>query len=187
MNNAQNDLMSFALKFPVQVRSIPEKGIVLTLDATEPERIKLAKNHDILEVKYFHADYRVTRWKRRGVKLKGMVIAEITQECVISRLPIENKITQPVELIFMPDDSKLARDRHDFQNYEIMIDVEGPDTPEILNGESIDVGAISEEFFELAIDRYPRTDDVAGLDVSKDFVEAETHLPFAVLGKLKKT
>lgn len=187
MINAQNDLMSFALKFPLQVRSIPEKGLVLTLNANETELMALAKNHNLSKVKFFRADYRVTRWKRRGVKLTGTVIAEITQECVISLLPIESKITQPVDLIFVPNDSKLVRDGPEFKSYEIMIDVDGPDTPEVLLGETIDIGAISEEFFELAIDPYPHSDDITKLDVSQDSVEAEMQSPFSVLGKLNKT
>jgi len=39
---------------------------------------------------------------------------------------------------------------------EILIDAEGPDSPETFSGDTIDVGALAEQFFGLAIDPYPR-------------------------------
>ena len=38
----------------------------------------------------------------------------------------------------------------------LIIDAEGPDLPETFSGDRLDAGAIAEEFFELAIDPYPR-------------------------------
>ena len=38
-----------------------------------------------------------------------------------------------------------------------MLDAEGPDSPETFTGDTIDVGALAEEFFGLAIDPYPRS------------------------------
>ena len=39
---------------------------------------------------------------------------------------------------------------------EIILDAEGPDSPETFSGDTIDVGALAEQFFGLAIDPYPR-------------------------------
>ena len=39
---------------------------------------------------------------------------------------------------------------------EVLLDADGPDRPETFAGDSIDAGALAEEFFALAIDPYPR-------------------------------
>ncbi|MGO4833772.1 DUF177 domain-containing protein, partial [Rhizobiaceae sp. 2RAB30] len=72
--------------------------------------------------------------------------------------PIENHIVESVEGVYLPEDSKLGRlGFHD--GGEIVLDAEGPDSPETFSGDTIDVGALAEEFFGLGIDPYPRKAD----------------------------
>ncbi len=47
---------------------------------------------------------------------------------------------------------------------ELVIDAEGDDGPETFSGDRIDVGALAEQFFSLALDPYPRK---KGADVAK--------------------
>jgi hypothetical protein len=61
-------------------------------------------------------------------------------------------------VLLLPEHSKLAR-RHPGEGGEMLIDPEGEDLPETFAGNSIDVGALAEEFFELALDPYPRKPD----------------------------
>ena len=49
---------------------------------------------------------------------------------------------------------------------------DGPDSPETFSGDTIDVGALAEEFFELAIDPYPRKPGVS-LEVTGDAAESD--------------
>ncbi len=62
-------------------------------------------------------------------------------------------------LSFCPRISKLGRLGF-HSGGEIVLDAEGPDSPETFSGDTIDVGALAEEFFELAIDPYPRKSGV---------------------------
>ena len=62
--------------------------------------------------------------------------------------------------MFLPEDSKLGRLGFDGGG-EILLDAEGPDSPETFSGDTIDVGALAEEFFGLAIDPYPRKPGVS--------------------------
>ena len=56
---------------------------------------------------------------------------------------------------------------------EILLDAEGPDSPETFSGDTIDVGALAEEFFGLAIDPYPRKQGVS-LEAAGDAEPAES-------------
>ena len=87
--------------------------------------------------------------------MSGHVEADITQECVVTLDPLQAKIEETVEGLFLPEDSKLGRLGFEGGG-EIHIDAEGPDSPETFSGDSIDVGALAEEFFGLGIDPYPR-------------------------------
>jgi hypothetical protein len=69
--------------------------------------------------------------------------------------PVQATIDEEVEGVFLPEDSKLAREGF-HTGGEILLDVEGPDSPETFSGDVIDVGAFAEEFFGLGIDPYPR-------------------------------
>ena len=52
-----------------------------------------------------------------------------------------------------------------------MLDAEGPDGPETFTGDTIDAGALAEEFFGLAIDPYPRKTGVAVVSTDDDDIE----------------
>jgi uncharacterized metal-binding protein YceD (DUF177 family) len=72
----------------------------------------------------------------------------------------------------------------------MLIDAEGPDMPETFEGDQIDIGAVAEEFFELAIDPYPRKIDAEYIEIiEEDDEEVEDEVkpdsPFAGLAKLR--
>ena len=94
-------------------------------------------------------------WKRNGVKVSGRVEADITQACIVTLDPVAAHIDEPVEALLLPEDSKLGRQGFEGGG-EILLDADGPDSPETFSGDTIDVGALAEQFFALAIDPYPR-------------------------------
>ncbi|HWK64932.1 MAG TPA: DUF177 domain-containing protein [Rhizobiaceae bacterium] len=143
------------VSFLAHVARLPQKGMPVVIEAGVKERAALSAAHGLLEVKNYRADLLVTPWKRHGVKVSGNVRADIVQECVVTLDPIENHIDEVVEGVFLPEDSKLGRQGFDGGG-EIVLDAEGPDSPETYAGDTIDVGAFAEEFFGLGIDPYPR-------------------------------
>lgn len=146
------------VSFVVSVARLPQKGMPLTLDATADQRARLAEDHGLLEVARFHADILVTGWKRNGIRVAGKVEAEITQECVVTLEPLPARIAEEFSQVYLPEDSKLGRLGFE-SGGEILLDAEGPDSPETFAGDTIDVGALAEEFFGLALDPYPRKSD----------------------------
>lgn len=141
------------VSFEVHVARLPQKGLPVVIEAAEPQRKALAAVHGLLSVEGYRAEMLVTAWKRNGVKISGRVVADITQSCVVTLEPVAAHIDEAVEGVFLPQDSKLARLD---QDGEMLLDAEGPDSPEVFTGDTIDAGALAEELFGLALDPYPR-------------------------------
>lgn len=155
------------VSFLANVTRLPQKGMPVVIEADSRQRAALAEAHGLLSVESYRADLMVTSWKRNGIKVSGTVSAEITQACVVTLEPVKATIDEDVEGLFLPDDSKLGR--HGFQEGgEILLDAEGPDGPDIFSGDTIDIGALAEEFFGLAIDPYPRKAGVSARNSEED-------------------
>lgn len=144
----------------VHVGRLPQKGLPVTIRADLAQRGALAGEHGLLSVEEYRAELLVTSWKRNGVKVAGRVEADITQACVVTLDPVTAHIDEEVEGLFLPEDSRLGRQGFDGGG-EILIDADGPDGPETFSGDTIDVGALAEQFFGLAIDPYPRKSGVS--------------------------
>ena len=135
------------VSFRANVARLPQKGMPVVIEADAEQRAALAAWHGLVSVERFRADLLVTPWKRHGVKVTGTVEADITQACVVTLEPItEHNQRSRSKGLFLPEDSKLGR--LGFQGGgEILLDAEGPDSPETFSGDTIDVGALAEEFF----------------------------------------
>lgn len=127
----------------------------VVVEADAAQRAALAAEHGLLSVERYRAEMDVAHWKRQGVRVTGRVEADITQQCVVSLDPLAASIDETFEQIYVPEDSKLGREGFTADG-EIHLDAEGPDSPETFTGDTIDVGALAEEHFGLAIDPYPR-------------------------------
>jgi uncharacterized metal-binding protein YceD (DUF177 family) len=169
----------------VSVARLPRSGMPLKLVATAKECAALAEAHDLLGVASFNANLLITSWRGEGVKVKGTILASITQECGITLEPLEAVVNNEFEATYVPEGSKLARVQTD-ENGEMLLDAEGPDAPETFVGESLDVGQVAEEFFELGINPYPRKDG-ATFDTVDEADEAPSNVsPFAKLAALRQ-
>ena len=143
------------VSFLAHVARLPQRGLPVVIEADETQRLALAVEHGIVSVERFRADLSVEPWKRHGVKVTGRVEADITQECVVTLEPLKTHIDEAVEGLFLPEESKLGRLGFE-EGGEILLTAEGPDSPETFHGDSIDVGALAEQFFGLGIDPYAR-------------------------------
>ena len=143
------------VSYPVSVARLPRSGMPVWLEADDRQRAALADGHGLAEVRRFRFDLVLTPWKRDGVRAVGTVEADIVQECVVTLEPIETRIREPFDAVFLPEGSKLLSPEH-AEASELVIDADGPDLPEAFFGDHIDAGAVAEEFFGLAIDPYPR-------------------------------
>jgi len=189
MSALDKSVMEFALVYPVDVRSVPLEGFDLALKADEKERCRLAADHGLLTVDEFLADFHLCPWKERGVRVQGHIKAMITQKCVITAEPVEKRINRFIDVVYMPRDSRLAKFPECENTQGLFLDVDELDAPEIFEGNKIDIGAIAEEFLELAIDPYPRKPG-ASFEMFADKPEGdrgkeEIRSPFSILEHLK--
>lgn len=172
--------------YPVKVAHVSANAVRVTIEADEAEREGLAKLWKVLSVRSLKAELQVSRWKRDGVRIKGTVEGEIVQACVVTLEPVESRISESLEQVFVPEGSKLARLVLDGQG-EMVLDPDGPDAPEPFVGDTIDAGALVAEFAAMAIDPYPRKTGVEFAGHSEDAgAEIIRPSPFAVLKDWKK-
>ncbi|MCZ2204213.1 DUF177 domain-containing protein [Bartonella sp. A05] len=183
--NVQNvSQMTFALTYPILVHSLPVKGMKIHICANQQERVHLAKNHDLVEVKLYEGEFQISPWKKRGVRIQGLLRSHIIQSCVVTLEPLENIIHEKIDVVFVPGDLNFVKPKTSEDTGELFLDVHGPDIPEVFYDDKIDIGALMEEFFELSIDHYPRKKDIS-MDVINSSEEIEQKLsPFSVLKKL---
>jgi hypothetical protein len=174
-----------AISFKVDVSRLPESGLSVRMDASPDELAALARGHGIDQAKSLHAEFKLTRWKMDGVRARGFVDANIVQQCVVTLEPLDQRVRENIDVIFLPEDVDVTRNIPG-QGQELQIDFEGEDAPETFRGNKIDLGTLAEEFFELGIDPYPRKPgaEIPGADEG-DGGEEKASSPFAALGKLK--
>lgn len=148
-----------AISHSVSVARLPHAGMPVTLKADEKELKRLAKAFDLIDVSSFVAEMLVKKWRKDGVKITGTVKASIVQSCVVTLEPLNASVANEIDAVFVPENSKLFRPQISGEG-EIIVDFDGPDLPETFSGDTIDVGALAEEMFGLAIDPYPRKEGV---------------------------
>jgi uncharacterized metal-binding protein YceD (DUF177 family) len=181
-----NHLEDHPFSYPVKVGHVSTNPIEVKITADAEERRALARQWGILEVGCFSAEFQVQRWKRDGVRLKGRVQADIVQSCVVTLDPVETRIDEPVDAVFVPEGSKLARSPVD-EGGEMLLDPDGPDSPETFQGDTIDAGAVAAEYAAMAIDPYPRKEGAMfSAHVESTAADDAKPNPFAALKDWKK-
>ncbi|MDO9416000.1 YceD family protein [Pararhizobium sp.] len=149
----KNDALPFS--FPVKVGNISVNAVEVTLKANDRELKALVAAWNVLTVEAVSAELQISRWKKDGVRVRGRIRAKLAQACVVTLEPVDEVIDEPLEVIFVPEGSKLARIVAN-DSAEMILDPDGPDLPEMFTGDTIDVGQTVAEHVALALDPYPR-------------------------------
>lgn len=154
---------------PVPVDRIPRDGSDEAIAADAKECAALARRLGIPAIHTLKATLRAEPWRGGGVKLTGLISAEVEQVSVISLEAFRQAIEIPVERYFLPP-SQAALD-------------EESDADPIEAGH-IDLGEVVAESLALDLDPYPRRpDEKFELSTAED--EAAKASPFTVLSALK--
>jgi uncharacterized metal-binding protein YceD (DUF177 family) len=164
------------LSRPVDVARLPQGAVEIVADAAA--RARLAAAYDLVAVDDFRATAELAAGPRGSVEVEGRVVADIVQTCVVSLVPVTARIDEPFSLRFVrPADAPPPPK----PGAEIVIDLDRPDPPEVLTGPTIDLGAIAEEAFALAIDPYPHAPGAALPPEADALQDPDSDSPFAVL------
>lgn len=113
-----------------------------------------------------------------GAELHGGFRGVVTQTCGLTLDPFDQPLQGDFLVRIVPPGSKAAPTT---EGAEIAIDPEADDPPDVLEGDTIDVGAYLVEHMALAVDPFPRKPDA----VFEAPEAAEILSPFAALKVLK--
>jgi uncharacterized metal-binding protein YceD (DUF177 family) len=161
----------------IEVGHLPPEGVDVEVSASPEQRTAIAAAYDLVDVKSVSATVQLRPEPRGGIVAGGRVVADIVQTCVVSLVPVEQHIDEVFTVRFVPAESAAAlrANRQD--------EGDEADPPDMLTGTTVDVGALAEEHFVLAIDPYPRA---PGAELPADMKPAQEAVdsPFAKLGEL---
>ncbi len=168
--------VEFSRPFPVdKLRATPtfEK-----IEANEEECAALAARLEIVAIKSLEAKLELNRLHSGDmVEVKGSFNAEITQECVVTLEPFEDKVSEEIVAYFAAPETIPSSEE---------LNVEDDRSPEPYGPDrTIDLGELVAQHLSLALDPYPRKPGVV-FKLPKTMQEevAQTH-PFSVLVNLK--
>lgn len=161
-------------QWPQALAGLAASGRRISIDADERQRAAIARAYDLLGVECFTADVTLAPWAGVGVRLKGRLMAEVTQACVVTLAPVKAWIEEEFTRRFM-DERARERRRMPVEK-EIEIHLEDDDPPEPLSGNVLMLGPVLLEQFALALDPYPRSaaaDDAGVVAMGQDGGEVE--------------
>ena len=122
------------------------------------------------------ADVEAAPWLD-GVRLRGRLDALVRQTCGVTLEPLESKIEASFDLKLLPAGSPNAPSMPE----DVVLDPDAEDPPDLIEDETIDLGALVVEQLALEIDPFPRKPG-AVFDTGP---EEAPPSPFAVLKDFK--
>ena len=138
-------------RVPVVQADVPQAGLHFDLVADEGVRAAVAELAGVAALPRLNASFDVSLHGRGGLCVNGRVSATVGQICGVTLEPIENDVSEGVDLVFMP----VAAERGDRdEGREVQVSLE--DAPEPLINGAVDLGTLATEFLILGIDPYPR-------------------------------
>ncbi len=160
---------------PVVVAELPEDGAEFRISPDEAARKALAGFVDVIAVPQMSAVFQVRPTREGGAVVEGTLEATVTQECVVSLEPFDNKVFEEISLRFVPEGAGAGSDEASGDGLE-------SDPPDELSNGMLDLGVVASEFLALGVDPYPRKPGV-------EFKAAEAGgqpSAFAALEQLKR-
>jgi uncharacterized metal-binding protein YceD (DUF177 family) len=170
--------MSGDWSHPLRLHELARGPVELRLEPDAQARAKIAKDLGLQSLPALSANLRVRPWLD-GAEVTGHFKAVVEQLCSLSLEAFEQPIKGAISLSVVPAGSPNAPGGS--EAHELELDLDAPEPPDVLAGDSIDLAAIVVEHLALEIDPFPRKPGAA-FDYSPP---AETESPFAVLRGLK--
>jgi Large ribosomal RNA subunit accumulation protein YceD len=162
----------------VAVSHLPPEGEEFVVEASEAERAALARDLGVLAVHSLTGSYRLAPLSGGRVHVEGRVEGAVQQTCVVTLEPVENRLCEPVDLVFAPEGSGPRA-------ADVTVDPAAVDPPDEIVSGTIDLGALTAEFLALGLDPYPRKPGVE-FDASAGKDGELPNSPFAALTHLKR-
>jgi uncharacterized metal-binding protein YceD (DUF177 family) len=164
--------------FIIHPSEITDKEVKYDLSAESDECAALAERFGLRALEAFSSALTIRFLRReKAIRLRGKITAKVVQSCVVSMASVENAIEEEFEVLFR-DENQIDRDEIDdivqFEPY---------------SEDQIDIGEIVSEELALALDPYPRSEELADEVLGPYLPEPKDPAtkPFVALAALKRT
>ena len=168
------------LSRPITVTELEGNCLTRQIIANDEECTKLAKRFDLIELKSFSANVKISSLIYEPIVfVEGKLNARVIQQCVVTLEPVANNISCVLSCKYSEMQKIMDAESVDF-------DVMTEDPPELIVDGQFDIGILLTEYFGLELDPFPRslgaiydkTDDMVNMALGSSN-------PFDVLKKLK--
>ena len=149
-----------------EIDEVHAGGLEIQRKATAAECAALARALDILQCDSLDVSYRLRRAPAEGYRLRGKLIAEVDQACVVTLAAVHETVRVEFDVEFRPAEEVASLDGG-------AVDLEEQTEIEPIDGKWLAVGRVVFEELAAGLDPYPRR---PGAEFA----------PFAVLAKLKQ-
>ncbi len=176
------------LTYPLHWTDVPNNGMNIKISATPDECRYLAKTLGIVALSGVDGHFKVTRWRRSGLKVSADISADVVQNCVVSLEKISSSLNEQTEWVFKPS---IRPRKEDDKDAVLLIDPLGENPADPLIDGRIDLGQLLSEHLCLMIDPFKRSENIefdALYQSSQKLTGPETSnvSPFAVLKQMGK-
>lgn len=160
----------------IALTDVPEEGLHVAIEADSGVKAALARMANLRDLPHLEASFDL---RRSGTRLHvtGEIVATVGQNCVITLEPIEQNLSEAINLVFAPGRADTLGDA------EASFAMTDTEPPEPLVDGTIDLGAIATEYFLLGIDPYPRKEGAVFEPTSGP---EPSDNPFAALAAMRK-
>jgi len=135
----------FSRPFPLaQLTAAPEH---VSIAASAAECRRLADRCGLLGLAALNAELDLRRGPLGEVEVAGALVAQVTQECVVTLEPFTATVEDRFDLRFAPGPAPTG---------DLVIEAGAEEPPEPLEGDALDLGEIVAGQLALALDPHPR-------------------------------
>lgn len=165
----------------IELASLGQAPRNVRFEANVEQRAALAARFELLDVPAFFAEVLLTR-TREGAQMSANIEARVVQPCAVSLQPVESRIDEKLELVFV---EQLVEAGVDSQ-------VEDVDSEPIIDG-ILPVGEVLSQYFGLCVPPYPRAMELgavkierSGIKISSGGSDTKTRRPFSNLREIQR-
>jgi uncharacterized metal-binding protein YceD (DUF177 family) len=161
----------------IEVESLGDAPAVFPLEANATERAALARRFGLPAIDSLKAKLRLQRTHGgTAIRLSGRLEADVTQSCVVTLDPVENRVEEEFTILYAASAATEA--------IETNSDSEESWAEPLPRG-GLDIGEVVAQHLSLALDPYPRRPDAAIAEPGAEQAAPAKESPFAALAKLK--
>ncbi|MCK8457746.1 YceD family protein [Sphingomonas faeni] len=160
---------------PERLDTIGDRERIVEIAATDSERAALAKRFALVSISRLEARLAIRR-DDRGILVKGRVTGAAVQACSVTDEPLDARIDEPVELLFV---EQLMAEGDEVELSDDVLDTVA------IEGGTIDLGEVAADTLALSIDPFPRGPNAAAALAAAGVISEDEFRPANAFADLK--